>query len=252
MARLTEAQWMAVRAEWESSPQQGLGWLVTANGGPWAITEEAIRRRRLKEGWTKRGTMSTVAEKAQLEADKKSAKTITKTPVPDVGTPELPQTAAPGSALVGSEVGSKPVGPTLAELRELEAVEAEKRAIEERREEAERKAVERRAIAEAERHQAERSAISEDAAVGLRAALLERHRSEWQMARQLAYEAVKGRDFDKAKLAKITTETIRNIQDGERKAWGLDITEPAAPGSTNTVVVIERTTSAPGRVIDQN
>ncbi len=53
MARLTPAQWLSLRAQWEGSPNPGLAWLTTAGGGAWPVTAEAIRRRRLAEGWTK-------------------------------------------------------------------------------------------------------------------------------------------------------------------------------------------------------
>jgi hypothetical protein len=38
---------------WEASPNPGLTWMVKAGGGPWDVTAEAIRRRRLAEGWRK-------------------------------------------------------------------------------------------------------------------------------------------------------------------------------------------------------
>jgi hypothetical protein len=41
------------RAQWESSANGGLAWMTTAAGGPWPITTEALRRRRLREGWRK-------------------------------------------------------------------------------------------------------------------------------------------------------------------------------------------------------
>jgi hypothetical protein len=53
MARLTSAQWLSLRAQWESSPNSGLAWLTCAGGGPWPISTEAIRKRRLAEGWAK-------------------------------------------------------------------------------------------------------------------------------------------------------------------------------------------------------
>ncbi len=55
MARLTPTQWLSVRAQWESSPNPGLAWLTAAGGGAWPVTAEAIRRRRLAEGWRKHG-----------------------------------------------------------------------------------------------------------------------------------------------------------------------------------------------------
>ena len=40
---------------WKASANPGLSWMVKANGGPWPITTEALRRRRLREGWRKHG-----------------------------------------------------------------------------------------------------------------------------------------------------------------------------------------------------
>lgn len=67
-----------------------------------------------------------------------------------------------------------------------------------------------------------------------RAEILHRHRKEWAAPRKLSYEAVNNRDFDRAKLAKITSETLQIIQSGERKAWGLD---KASEGDGVTVVI---------------
>lgn len=184
MARLKEHEWQEVRAEWEASPQQGLGWLTKAGGGRWDVSVEAIRQRRSKEEWQKRGTLASVAEKAQIAADRAAV-------------------SAGQSGELGSQLGMQ--------LGTQVAAEDDKKA-------------------------AERSAIVEDAAVKLRASLLERHRNEWNMARKIAYEAAQNRDFEKAKLAKITTETLRNIQEGERKAWGLD----AGDSLGDKVIVIDR------------
>lgn len=78
---------------------------------------------------------------------------------------------------------------------------------------------------------------AEETAVQLRAQVLERHRKEWNVPRALVNEAVKARSFDKAKLAKITSETLKIVQDGERKAWGID---SGPDGQTKVQVVIER------------
>lgn len=78
---------------------------------------------------------------------------------------------------------------------------------------------------------------ADETAVELRAKVLERHRKEWGIPRGLVNEAVKARDFNKAKLAKITSETLKLIQDGERKAWGID---SGPDGATKVQVVIER------------
>lgn len=78
---------------------------------------------------------------------------------------------------------------------------------------------------------------AEETAVQLRAQVLERHRKEWNVPRALVNEAVKARSFDKAKLAKITSETLKLVQDGERKAWGID---SGPDGNQKVTVVIER------------
>jgi hypothetical protein len=78
---------------------------------------------------------------------------------------------------------------------------------------------------------------AEQTAVEMRAQVLDRHRKEWNAPRKISYEAVTERNFEKAKLAKITAETLKLVQDGERKAWGID-TGP--DGSRPVTVVIER------------
>ncbi len=61
-----------------------------------------------------------------------------------------------------------------------------------------------------------------DAAVDARAELLTRHRREWGAVRNLAYAAIKEKDLTRARTAKTAAEAVKVIQDGERKAWGLD------------------------------
>jgi len=79
-----------------------------------------------------------------------------------------------------------------------------------------------------------------DTPVNQRAEVIARHRREWAVVRGLSGEAIKGRDFERAKLAKITSETIKIVQDGERRAWGLDALDPEKQAP---VVVIERNSS---------
>jgi predicted transcriptional regulator len=78
---------------------------------------------------------------------------------------------------------------------------------------------------------------AEENAINARARIIERHRREWDGARNLIYQAIKTADFEKAKLAKITAEAIKIVQDGERKAWHLDKDE-ASVGPTT--IIIER------------
>lgn len=79
--------------------------------------------------------------------------------------------------------------------------------------------------------------ITAEFAALARANLLEKHQKEWDYPRTLAYQAIKDKNFDLAKLAKITSETLTNTQNGERKAWGLD---KGNGNETNIRVVIER------------
>ena len=78
---------------------------------------------------------------------------------------------------------------------------------------------------------------AEETAVQLRAQVLERHRREWNAPRKLSYDAVKAKNFDQMKMAKITAEALTLIQNGERKAWGID---SGPDGNQKVTVVIER------------
>jgi hypothetical protein len=64
--------------------------------------------------------------------------------------------------------------------------------------------------------------ITSAAAIDARAELLTRHRREWGAVRNLAYAAIKSKDLMEARTAKTVAEAVKTIQDGERKAWGLD------------------------------
>jgi len=61
-----------------------------------------------------------------------------------------------------------------------------------------------------------------DAAAQRRADVEIRHCTEWEEHQALIDEALAARDFDLAKLAKITAETIKIRQEAERKAWRID------------------------------
>lgn len=87
--------------------------------------------------------------------------------------------------------------------------------------------------------------LSDQHAVDVRAAVLDRHRKEWSAPRKLAYEAIQhgakgdmAKAQDMAKLAKLTAETLQIVQVGECRAFGLN--EAARGADGGTVVVIER------------
>lgn len=73
-----------------------------------------------------------------------------------------------------------------------------------------------------------------DAEAEKRAAVIERHREGWSKIREMlengrkAHKSVKNIEdksvaFEDLKAAKISSETLKLIQEGERKAWGLDL-----------------------------
>lgn len=76
-----------------------------------------------------------------------------------------------------------------------------------------------------------------ESATDRRAAVLERHRREGDGPRKIAYQALQTGDIEKAKVAKAVAETLKIVQELERKAWGLDIVD--APCG-DRVIVVER------------
>ena len=70
-----------------------------------------------------------------------------------------------------------------------------------------------------------------EAAADRKASVIQGHRDAWPDIKELNRRAIAENDFDLAKLAKISAETERLIQDGERKAWGIaDKVEGELPG----------------------
>lgn len=78
-----------------------------------------------------------------------------------------------------------------------------------------------------------------NAAADRKAAVITRHREEWVKHQAIIDEALNNNDFDRAKLAKITAETLKIRQEGERKAWGItDLpTENSTKAMAPTVAV---------------
>lgn len=67
----------------------------------------------------------------------------------------------------------------------------------------------------------QKKAAAIDAAASRKAQVIERHKAEWAEHQQLITKAVEDKDFNMAKLAKITSETISIRQAGERRSWGI-------------------------------
>lgn len=65
MPRLTADQWAAIRIEWEGEPTASFSGLAKKFG----VDNSEISRRARREGWVKRGKLSSINEAAQRKAD---------------------------------------------------------------------------------------------------------------------------------------------------------------------------------------
>jgi len=70
-----------------------------------------------------------------------------------------------------------------------------------------------------------------------------RHCTEWEEHQALIDNALAQRDFDLAKLAKITAETIKIRQEGERKAWRIDSVPVPSPTMNLTLNNVQNAAS---------
>lgn len=84
----------------------------------------------------------------------------------------------------------------------------------------------------------EKRAAAIAAAADLKVSVINRHREEWARHHELIAEAVANRDFDTAKLAKITAETLKIRQEAERKAWGIRDVDAQPDGGALTVRIL--------------
>lgn len=66
---------------------------------------------------------------------------------------------------------------------------------------------------------------TEEIAIDIRSKVLERHRKEWDGPRSLIYDGMRTKDNDKVRLGKTSAEALKIIQDGERRAFGLDTSD---------------------------
>ena len=64
------------------------------------------------------------------------------------------------------------------------------------------------------------------------------HREEWKTPWALVITTIAKNDFDKAKLAKITAETLKIRQEAERKAWGIRDVDAQPDGGALTVRIL--------------
>ena len=66
-----------------------------------------------------------------------------------------------------------------------------------------------------------------------KAAVIRNHREAWDGFKQEVKAALEANDFDRLKCLKIASETLRNAQECERKAWGI---QDKAEAETPSVV----------------
>lgn len=83
-----------------------------------------------------------------------------------------------------------------------------------------------------------------------RAAVVHRHRNEWDTHAGLLDEVFRGRDFHLAKLTKITAEILAIRQKGEREAWGL-VTGPSININNSNGLNINNTNDLQGLTDDE-
>lgn len=95
----------------------------------------------------------------------------------------------------------------------------------------------------------EKKAAAMAAAADERVAVIHRHQDEWRRHQAIIDEALANNDFERAKLAKITAETIRIRQDGERRAWGIDLTQQQQATQQAQVVNIDFSTRSQTELI---
>lgn len=198
-AKIQDEMWAIARARWEGEPRCSYSDLADFLG----ITKQSVGKRAARDHWQKKVNMAALVDKAHAAADRQIALS-TAAPAKHKGAVDdrlhPGEWATPGSP--AAAVIPRPVPDARNATPEM--------------------------LAQA----------VEDVAVDARAHILARHRNEWPAARNQIYKSLKSSDNEGAKLAKLVSETLKLIQDGERKAWGLDAGE-TLPGQVK--IVIERT-----------
>lgn len=218
--KVSRFQWAAARAMWESDPRISLVQIAESLG----VSRQAAQKRANTDGWRKREDMEEVARQAHERADQKIEEDVAPSrPVPKPPEPKPVKSNAavhtePPSVVqkvktleanlrpVPSKNGSHGLGAALPDIPPSMPEEDARR-------------------------------VAHEAAVQRRAEVLTTHRKEWLAVRQLAYAAIKGKDDAAARHVKTCSESLKIIQDGERKAWGLDADEKKPP---SVQVIINR------------
>ena len=212
VARLTEAHWQAIRAVWEYDPIEPVyelaAKMASEKHGFIAPSKQAVRMYALRHGWERRGSLVGINAAAQRKADALMS-----------GKDDLRS-----SALVLAEEKLSETAGHVVDVVDVVDKDAKKND-------------------EASKTSALEQSVRTDAE-DVRAQILARHRAEWPQVAKLRQEALNVRAadpaqaFNRAKLAKITSEITAIQQAGERKAWGMDV--PNETEESKTTIVIER------------
>lgn len=83
-----------------------------------------------------------------------------------------------------------------------------------------------------------------------KAAIIRNHREAWDGFKQEVKAALEANDFNRLKCLKIASETLRNAQECERKAWGIQDkpTETEQPTAQATAVNIDFSKMTPEEI----
>ena len=195
MARLTADQWGEARALWEASPRPGLTWLTRAGGGPFNVSAEGMRKRRMAEGWVKATLTRDLVRDAHGAADRLAAERLRAGTDVDaaaavhlVGRAEAPADAGSTAGPKSGDSATLPPVPTPAQLA-------------------------------ADPSRAPPPGAPPPDVVAHFSAL---HKRDWQVIRELMAEAVRTRDLERARLAKVLLDGMGALHAGEREDNGLN------------------------------
>lgn len=202
--KVTPEQWAEAKALWESDDKISYADIGTSLG----LSKQAVGLKAKEEKWQKRMDMPKVVNRAHQMADRASID-------PTLPLATFALRGGSHAPLLDGPAPKKGIPPPGGAAPGVEHVDAE--AVEDMRS----LTLEERADA---------------IAVAKRAEILTRHRTEVNAARNLSYEAMRTKNFDMGKLAKISAEALNIIHGMERKAWGLD----KGDGDTPHTIIIER------------
>lgn len=188
--RVSPQEWAVIRKHWEEEPALNYAQLAAQVG----MTRQAIKQRADRDGWQKSLPSVSIEQAAHAMADTRQAK--------------VTENAGEGESRA-PDVYVKQSGESM-----REGQKAEFTAI------------------DLTRTPEEAATAIRDEATQKRAILVDRQRMEWNNARALVYDAIKKRGtkgaLETARYAKTVCEALKVLQDGERRAWGMD--GEAGPG----------------------